>query len=65
MLTERNQESSSLRASALLGVKTSVWTQATVIKDKETNGDATCTCSYMQSTICGSEPLHMTVLTGV
>ena len=49
-------------ASASLGVKTSVCTQATIIKDKETNGDATCTCRYMQATICGSEPLHMDVL---
>ena len=61
-LTERNQESSSLRASASLGVKTSVCTQATIINDKETNGDATCTCRYVQATICGSEPLHMDVL---
>ena len=57
-LTERDQESSILRASVSLGVKTSVCTRATIIKDKDTNGDATCTCRYMQATICGSEPLH-------
>ena len=53
---------SSLRASVLLGVETSVCIQATIIKDKEINGDATCTCKYMQATICGSEPLHKAVL---
>ena len=49
MLTERDQESSSLRASALLDVKcaslcvkTSVCNQTMIIKDKETNGDAAC-----------------------
>ena len=62
VFTERGQESSSMRESASLGVKTSVHTQATIIKDKETNGDATSTCRYMQATICGSEPLHKAVL---
>ena len=28
----------------------------------QTNGDVTCTCRYMQVTICGSEPLHKAVL---
>ena len=32
---------------------------------QRTNGDATCTCRYMQATICGSEPLHKAVLIGV
>ena len=34
---------------------------------KQLNGDATCTCRYMQATICGSEPqsLHKAVLIGV
>ena len=67
VLTERDQESSWLRESASLGVKTSVGTQATIIKDKETNGDATCTCRYMRATRCGCEPqsLHKAVLIGV
>ena len=59
---KRNQESSSLRESALLGVKTSVWTRATIIKAKEMNCNATCTWRYMEATICGSEPLHKAVL---
>ena len=49
MLTERDQESSSQRASALLNVKcaslcvkTSVCNQTVIIKDKETNGDVAC-----------------------
>ena len=49
VLTERDQESSNQRASALLGVKcaslcvkTSVFNQTMIIKDKETNGDAAC-----------------------
>ena len=49
MLTERDQESSSQRASGLLNVKcaslcvkTSVCNQTVIIKDKETNGDAAC-----------------------
>ena len=49
MLTEREQESSSQRASALLDVKcaslcvkTSVRNQTVIIKGKETNGDAAC-----------------------
>ena len=49
VLTERDQESSSQRASALLDVKcaslcvkTSVCNQTVIIKDKETNGDAAC-----------------------
>ena len=36
------EESSSLRASASLRVKTSLCTQATVLKDKETDGKVTC-----------------------
>ena len=34
---------------------------------QRTNGDAICTCRYMQATICGSEPqsLHKAVLIGV
>ena len=47
--TEMDQESSSLRESASLGVKTSVCNRATIIKDKETNCDATWTCRYMQA----------------
>ena len=54
VLSERDQESSSLGAR-------SVCTRVT-IKDKETNGDATCTCRYMEATICGSERLHKAVL---
>ena len=65
VLTERCQESSSLGASASLGVKTSVCTQATIIIDRETNGDATCTCRYTQPTVYGSEPPHKAVLIGV
>ena len=49
MLTERDQERSSQRASGLLnvkcaslGVKTSVCNQTVIIKDKETNDDAAC-----------------------
>ena len=49
VLTERDQESSSQRASALLDVKcaslcvkTCVCNQTVIIKDKETNGDAAC-----------------------
>ena len=49
MLAERDQESSSQRASALLdvkcaslGVETGVCNQTMIIKDKETNGDAAC-----------------------
>ena len=29
---------------------------------QRTNGDATCTCRYMQATICGSKPVHKAVL---
>ena len=39
-LTERDQESSRLRASASLYVKRSVYTWATIIKDEETEGKA-------------------------
>ena len=39
-----------------------VCTRATIIKDKETNRDATCTCRYTQAMICGTEPLHKAVL---
>ena len=54
MLTERDQESSSPRESALLGVKISVCTRATVMKDKEINGDATCTfkIQYVALSLC-------------
>ena len=36
------EENSSLRASASLHVKTSLCTLATVLKDEETDGKATC-----------------------
>ena len=66
VLTERDQESGSQRASALLDVKcaslcvkTSVCNQTVIIKDKETNGDA---ASHVGTSKLQYLPLHKTFL---
>ena len=47
-LTERDRDGSRLRVSVSLHVKTNVCTRATVIKDEETDGKASC--GYVQVT---------------